>query len=231
MSQDPSHDTRLDCPLDRPIAALRGFRARSESTLSPHELETLKEIETRLLRLADQYQELLHINARLMDADPLRIRTAFDPSSDSITFGVGDTSFKLKLRRADRNIPISQSGESAVGAYTPGSTSEEPEEVIRLKSRMETSLEGFYQSAHRVQKLVRTLHGTPNVESRALTIVRNKLVEHPDVGDFYTFGWSTNGPVVRPLHRPGREWVDSGLVPNTQEFAEVLARAFKKGAT
>ena len=33
------------------------------------------------------------------------------------------------------------------------------------------------------------------------------------------------------LVKDGREWVDSGLVPNMQEFADVLTKAFVESAT
>lgn len=228
MSPNPSRDARTNSPLNRPIDALRRFQTRCELTFSPDELETINEIETRLQRLANEYQELLDINDRLMNTDPLRIRTSIDPWSGVVSFDVGSEAFHFKLNRADPQLPILKSHETAVGAYRSGSSSEEAEEVVQLKARMETLLEGFYQNAHRVQKLVKTLSGIPGKESRKITIVRNKLVEHPDVGEPYTFGWSTNGPVVRPLHRrPDRKWADPGLVPNTQEFADVLTRAFE----
>ena len=225
MSREQQTTAAVSFP--RAIDALRHFRKRSQETLSHLQIETLREIETRLLRLASQYDELLQINTQLMESDPLRIRTSFDPSSGTLTFGVGDEAIQIKLNRANPNIPICFDSESIVGAYTPGSKPDEPDEIVQLKSRMESSLEDFYHSAHRVQKLFRTLPGMAKTESRALTIVRNKLVEHPEVGDFYTFGWSTSGPVVRPIHRPGREWVDAGLIPNTKEFVDVLLKAFE----
>lgn len=216
----------MPLPIALAIDALRRFRAKRKDTLSSESIETLREVEARLLRLDTQYNELLEINTQLMESDPLRIRTHFDPESDTITFGVGDEEIKIQLNRADPNIPIAQDNESIVGAYTAGDEASDPDHIAKLKSRMESALEDFYHSAHRVQKLMKTLPGIPKAESRAITIVRNKLVEHPDAGDFYSFGWSSSGPVVRPIHRPGRQWVDAGLVPNTKEFVDVIIKAF-----
>jgi hypothetical protein len=229
MIENSANNLKSGLPLLQAIKALRQFQDNSETSLSSHDFETMKEIETRLLRLANQYVELLNINTRLMEIDPYRICNSFDPSSDTITFDVGDKSFHIKLRRANPNIPISLDGETIIGFYEPRIEPDESEEITKLKSRMEILLEGFYQSTHRILKLVSTLPGMAKVESHAITMVRNKLIEHPDIGDFYTFGWSTNGPMVRPLHRPGRKWVDSGLIPNTQEFTNILIKAFEKG--
>lgn len=224
MSKEQPTDTTSS--LMQAVDALQRFREQRRDALTQQRIETLREVETRLLRLAAQYNELLQINTRLMESDPLRIQMSFDPSSETITFGDGDTAIRIKLNRADPNVPIARDNESMVGAYIAGSTSSESAEIVQLKSRMESLLEDFYHSAHRVQKLVKTLPGMLKTESRAITIVRNKLVEHPEVGDFYTFGWSSSGPVVRPLHRPGRQWVDAGLIPNTKEFVDVLVKAF-----
>ena len=212
-------------PLVPAIEALRLFREQRRDVLSSKNVETLREVETRLIRLDKQYKELLEINTQLMESDPRRIRTHFDPESDTITVGFKDQEIKIRLNRADPNVPLGVT-ESSGGAYIASKETGDPDHIVALKSRMESGLEGFYYSAHRIQKLMKTLPGIPKTESRAITIVRNKLVEHPDAGDFYSFGWSSNGPVVRPTHRPGRQWADLGLVPNMQEFANVVIKAF-----
>jgi hypothetical protein len=214
-------------PLNLALDAVKRYREQKQNALKLQDIETLREIETRLLRLVTQFNELIQINKLLMESDPLRIHIHFDPSSETITFGNGDKSIHIKLNRADPNIPIARDNESVVGAYIPGALSSESAEIVQIKSRMESLLEDFYHSAHRILKLVRTLPRMTKTESRAITIVRNKLVEHPDAGDFYSFGWSSSGPIVRPFHRPGRQWVDAGLIPNTNEFVDALVKAFE----
>ena len=194
--------------------------------LSSKNIETLREIEVRLLRLVTQYNELLEINSQLMEWNSFQTRYRFDSDSDTITIGMIDKEFKIHIKRANPNVPISLISTSSGGAYKAGSETNNPTHIAKLKSHMESVLEDYYHCAHRIQKLVKTLPGISNAESRAITIVRNKLVEHPDVGDFYSFGWSSNGPVVRPMHRPGLKWVDEGLIPNTKDFASVIIKAF-----
>ena len=213
-------------PLILAINALRHFRDKNKSRLSSENSETLDEIETRLLRLDTQYMELLKINDQLMESDPLMVQAQFDPESDTLTFKAGNEEFNLKLNRADPDIPIALDNTSIVSAYKAGNEIKDPTSLSGIKATMESALENFYNSAHRVQKILNTLPGVVKSESRAIIIVRNKLVEHPDAGEFYSFGYSSSGPIVRPMHRPGREWVDAGLIPNTKEFADVLIRAF-----
>jgi hypothetical protein len=86
-------------------------------------------------------------------------------------------------------------------------------------------LEDYYHNAHRVLKLMKLLPGHGNFKCQEITVVRNKLVEHPAQGEPYSFGFGSSGPAVRPMHRSGRPWRDEGLVPNTERFVEALARA------
>ena len=76
----------------------------------------------------------------------------------------------------------------------------------------------FYHGAHRVQKVLYQVTGRSGGKATKVTIVRNKLVEHPDHGDYYTFGYSANGPTVGPVRPAGREWIDEGLIPNAADF-------------
>jgi hypothetical protein len=91
-------------------------------------------------------------------------------------------------------------------------------------------LDDYYHNAHRVLKLMKSLPGQAGFSCREITIVRNKLVEHPEHGEPYSFGFGSTGPVVRPMHRAGREWRDAGLVPNTESFVNDLARALNRDA-
>jgi hypothetical protein len=107
--------------------------------------------------------------------------------------------------------------------------------LASLRVELEGLLESYYQNAHQVQRLVTGLlkpKRKNKFECRPITMVRNGLVEHPRPELVYSFGYGTNGPVVRPIARGGkREWVDSGLVPNTEAFDKALAEAFDSFAT
>jgi hypothetical protein len=162
-------------PLVPAIDMLRRFREQRKDTLSSKSIETLREVEVRLLRLATQYNELLEINTLLMESDPLRIRSHFDPNIDTFTVGFrDDEEIKIHIKRANPNVPVSIINTSSGGAYKAGRGTNDPA-IAKLISRMETALEDYYHNAHRIQKLVKTLPGMSKTESRAITIVRSKL--------------------------------------------------------
>ena len=209
------------------ISAVNAYGSRSGISLSPTRVETLKEIRARVLRLEGQYVELLQINGQLLDTDPRSPQTSFDPDTDTITIRGSTETRKIKLIRADPAVPISLVGSATTAGYHAGSQDDEGEQRRKLKMRMESLLEDFYQSAHRIQKLVLELTGRSRIKATKVTIVRNKLVEHPDPGDFYSFGYSSNGPTVRPLHRAGRQWIDEGLVPNVADFVSKMVAALR----
>src|SRR5712691_4316140 len=81
MSDEPSAtDSRFGPVVD----ALRRFRSKESKTLSPAQLATTKEIETRLRRLAGQYEELLQVNQRLMDTAAPRKRKRWRVTSQTL---------------------------------------------------------------------------------------------------------------------------------------------------
>jgi len=221
---------KLEESAERPsfgpaIKALQKFRA-SHRQLSPAQQETVGEITQRLRRLDNEVGRLISLNNRFLKRRPLK--TEFDPSTDTVTIRVGDVEQKLKLKRANPAVPITTRPLAAGGVYKPDTAT--PEQMglsNRERHEFEGLLEAYYNNAHRILKLVRTLPGFGNFECREITIVRNKLVEHPLAGDVYSFGFGTSGPVVRPLRKSDREWVDDGLVPNTESFSRKLAAGFK----
>lgn len=74
---------------------------------------------------------------------------------------------------------------------------------------------------------MKLLPNLKNSECREITIVRTKLVEHPEGTGSYSFGYGSGGPAVRPIHTPGREWLDGGLILNTQRFIGALNEAIR----
>jgi hypothetical protein len=67
------------------------------------------------------------------------------------------------------------------------------------------------------------------VKSEAVTQVRNNLVEHPNRGAFYSFGYGSTGPRVKPMHQGKQVWNDEGLVPNTRQFVDAIVSACHQG--
>jgi len=213
----------------RAIDAVGRYRDRHDATLSVGQKETLDEIVRRLHRLAGQAKQLIELNNAFLETEGLT--TEFDPTTDTVTVRVGDIQQSIKLKRADPNVPIKMEGLTAGGAYKAGVRAGDPSGVSESQRLIyEGLLEDYYHNAHRVLKLMRLLPGQADFKCREITIVRNKLVEHPDEGEPYSFGFGSAGPVVRPMQRPGREWRDEGLVSNTERFVNELASALERGA-
>lgn len=207
------------------IKALQKSQASKAHTASKAELETINEIARRLRRLDNQVGQLINTNNSLVQQ---RVpRTEFDPETDTVTTRIGGVELKTKLRRADPNKPIQMRTLAVGGAYKAGRQTTRPKEQDVDEMMFEGALEDYYHNAHRVLKLVKRLLGLSNFGCNEITIVRNKLVEHPEYGEAYSFGFGTSGPVVRPMHKPGREWIDAGLVPDTQAFVKKLTKAFE----
>ena len=140
---------------------------------------------------------------------------------------MGDATSSLRLRRAAPGVPLQIKQSVAVGTYHVGAAS--PVDNARsteLKSELEDLIEQYYYNAHRVLKLIQGLPSCRNFKAKEIAIVRNKLIEHSDHGDIYSFGFGTRGPVVRPIARTGRQWNDAGLVPNTEVFIPALISQF-----
>jgi hypothetical protein len=208
-------------------AALNAYAERAGVQLDGAQLEALKEVRARLARLEPQYNDLLRLNEELLATDLRLPRTSFDPDTDTITVGSGKDAIRIKLERADPAVPIEMRGSAVTAAYRAGGASDDNEVRAKLKAQMETLLEDFYHSAHRIQKLIATITGRSKSKATKVTVIRNKLVAHPDPGDFYSFGYSSNGPTVRPIHRSGRPWVDEGLIPNVNDFVAKMVVALR----
>ncbi len=96
------------------IKALQKFKA-GPSQLSPAQQETVAEITQRLRRLDNDVGRLIGLNNRFLKRSPLK--TEFDPSTDTVTFRVGDVEQKLKLKRANPAVPLTMRRLTAGGAY------------------------------------------------------------------------------------------------------------------
>lgn len=209
------------------IKALQSFKAFYTSKLSPVQQETITEVAQRLRRLENEVGRLMALNNRFIERRLPKVE--FDPNTDIVTYRVGAVEQKVKLKRADPNVPISMRQVTAGAAYKANAISTK-ELGLSEKERHEFEglLEQYYYNAHKVLDLIKTLPGLDNFRCREVTIVRNKLVEHPLVGEVYSFGFGTSGPVIRPMQKAGREWHDEGLVPNSESFIQRLVAALNR---
>jgi hypothetical protein len=221
MNDMPSPIPKLSLSYAPVLEALTAWNDVHSDRLSPNDIDTLREIERRIQRLQPALERLLQINAQLItDASP---KVHLDQETDTISIQVGDQVHSLKLNRANPDTPVSLRSIATTGAYRAGGVrSNDTATISHLKSELEGALEQYYYNAHRVLKLIQQLPGLRNFKCKEIIIVRNKLVEHADHGDIYSFGFGSAGPVVRPMVRPGRVWTDQGLLRNTEAFVNAL---------
>jgi hypothetical protein len=188
--------------------------------LTVEQTEAGAEIKRRLERVENETNRLIQINNKLLDDEAPKIH--FDESSDTLTLTFKGTAQSIKLNRANPDVPVKLAGSTSIGAYVAGKADRDSEATDELKAVTEQMLEGVYNNAFRITKLAQTLTGRRRFECRNITMVRNKLVEHPEPGAIYSFGFSSTGPVVKPIHRGTREWTDAGLLPNVGALCKAL---------
>lgn len=207
------------------------FIRRNASYLRESQMEAASELKRRIKRMEGDFNRLIKINNLLLEAEMPHLE--FEESTDTITITNKGHSRSIKLNRADPNVPIQLLGSTSIGAYKAGSQKPSMSDVEseNLKMLMEQMLEHYYANAFRITKLVQVVTGSKKYHCSEITIVRNKLIEHPDTGSIYSFGFGTNGPVVKPIQRRGqRKWNDKGLVPNTTALVESLRVVFSRDA-
>jgi len=211
--------------------AVSNYGKVREKALSTGEVEAIREISRRLERLAAQFDDLMALNDKFMALQGFSVD--FDPATDTVIFKVGDVERRVQLKRADPSVPIQMRRLTEGGAYLAGSeaaTADEPQ----LRLELEAKLESFYQSAHRILKLFGTIPELSRIRCAPITRVRNNLIEHPPAEQFYSFGFGSTGPRVKPMHRGTPAWNDEGLIPNTGAFVSAIvdgiATAGSKGA-
>ena len=209
------------------VAAVERWTQSTGEVLARADAAAAAEILRRVGRLRSTFTRLAEINTRLMAT--ASISTSFDPDTDTFVARFGDGEMRVKLRRIDPGVPIGITKLTEGGSYVA-----RPNDAVsaqasdELKAEMEDLLESYYYNAHRVLKLVQGLPRMRNFKCKEVLIVRNKLIEHADHGDIYSFGWGSTGPRVKPMGRSGREWNDEGLFRNTESFLVALTAHFSQ---
>lgn len=210
------------------IEAVRRCASDTTLALSPIQQTTLLEVARRLKRLSRQAAELVEINNKLGSQDALSV--TFDPTTDTVVFAAAGVEQRLKLRRADPNVPIAMRNLTSGAAYVAGEADAVDEEQETLRIELEEKVESYYQSAHRILKLFGTIPALATIRCEPISRVRNNLVEHPQEGALYSFGYGSTGPRVKPMHRGTPLWNDDGLVPNTEALLGAIETGCSAGA-
>lgn len=200
--------------------AVAEYAKRHGADLSPDDAQILLEVRRRLERLEQQAAELVEINNRMCAKQGLKVD--FDSASDTIVFSVDGVEQRLKLNRADPNVPIKMRELTSGSGYHAASSEPADDEEQKLRVKLEEKLESYYQSAHRVLKLFGRVSRLPEIRCVAISRVRNELIEHTDDGALYSFGVGSTGPRVKPMHRGAPKFNDEGLVPNTRAFVDAI---------
>ena len=133
--------------------------------------------------------------------------------------------FKLKLKRADPNIPIEL--DNATIAYSKGYG---PLRIVKKdkENKLERLSIEFYRTAHRIIDITEKLPECKNFKAHDIRIIRNNLIDHPEgKGSGIThdsFSYSKNeGPYIKGL-RIGNQLKhrDKGFKINSENFINEL---------
>jgi hypothetical protein len=208
-----------------PVYQLVGLVLNRQAGKDTPDYAALTEISERLIGLDRTFTRLMSINSALSAEMP---RFELDPKTEQLRMVHGDrVLFETQLNRANPDVPVRQTSSTHLMAYTSGApVPGEPSARTELKRELAELVERYYYSAHRLLKVAQRLPGLKNVKCKEMILVRNKLVEHADHGDPYTFGVTPSGPRVRPVSVGIRQWTDPGLLPNTESFVRALTVAF-----
>ncbi len=212
-----------------PIIYARALRAldlweAAHTDLSVAHRRTLAEIRARILRLDSDYIELMTINEAI--AIERRMDVSYDDATETLRFKGLGADLAIPMKRKDPGTPVQISNKGWVEAYPPGGEGLPlSEDAASVRLDMGPLLECYYYNAHVVIRLARVLLGR-GLECKPIHDVRNKLIEHAEVGDIYSFGNGSDGPLIRPIRPSGSPWRDDGLMPNTEALTSVLCAAF-----
>jgi hypothetical protein len=189
---------------------------------------TFKEVTTRLNSVESQYSKLMELNKEYLAIDPMKTEVDFDEQTGVMTFiQQGKAISSIKLNRANPNVPVKLMSKSDVSSFIPDDDQKETSaEMTILKKEIARELENFYFNASKLWDLIeQTICKKPKSDFIAVKMVRNKLIEHTEEGDIYSFGASEEwGPSVKPSQLTSRKekWHDKGLRVNTEELIDKI---------
>lgn len=180
------------------------------------------ELVHRLRKLEIQYNRLMKINDHLCKIELPKMD--LDPDTGTITVVHKGHMTSYKFGRANPNIAPKQISSGGMGAYkiTEQDSASNHNNTDALKQELEITLEPFYYNASKIVDNVRTITGAAKFNCHEITRVRNNLIEHPKPESPLSIGFSTNGPLVRPMDNRANDWIDAGLKLNTDVFIASL---------
>ncbi|GEM_PF-3462015 len=188
------------------------------------EKDLTTEMENKLDSLRDISHEIIKLLSELFMGSG-----ALPDQNDTITIG----SLKLKLKRADPNVPVKLENETIV-YNRDQSNNLRPRRLIEKEKKLERLTEEFYIKADRITHITERLPGLESFKSPSIRIIRNHLIEHPEGKNsqitYDSFGYSRlNGPYIKGLRRGDKmKHIDNGFRKNCEEFTKNLKETLKK---
>lgn len=198
----------------------------SNSVFAQEHSHSLNELVSRLEGVRDTYVSLENLNEKFFQLDPFRLEMDFDPITGVMTMRQNGTVLhSIKLNRADPAVPVQLAGKSDMSSFSPVAQ-EENAEFKKVKADIASELEKIYYNASKAWDLVeQTLLQKKKSEFINVKMVRNKLIEHTEHGDIFSFGASQEwGPSVKPSQKINRKekFHDKGIRVNMKEFLDRL---------
>ncbi len=190
----------------------KNYQEKFSNSFSPQELDLVKEFANKLNDLEQISNDIVDINSQLTNDEKIV------PDHNEIELG----SFKIKLERADPNIPIQL--DNATKAYSRDDNLFSSQETKDKERRLERLTSEFYYVAHRVSHIAEKLPKLSKFKAIPVRIIRNHLIEHPEGKDsgvtHDSFAYSKNeGPYVKGLRVGDKiEHMDRGFKINNEEF-------------
>lgn len=206
------------------ITLLEEYKKNFSSIFSEEEKNLADELSNNLKDLEATSSEIIDINSRIFELEDPSPNT--DDEIDLIFF-------KIKLQRADPNIPIKL--DNATRAYQKSFQSHlSTEEVKKMENKLSRITSEFYRIAHRVAKITESLPKLKAFKATTIRVIRNNLIEHPEGKrsqvTYDTFSHSKNeGPYVKGLRTGDHlEHMDKGFKNNSEEFLAELTQVLNQ---
>lgn len=197
---------------------LQSYTEKFSSSFTTQQKDLVSEFINKLGDLEQISSDIVNVNSHLFDASSFNLN-----NEDEIEI----MGFKLKLKRADPNVPIQL--DNATKAYSRGNVlSSVNPETIDKERRLERLASEFYRVAHRIAHIAEKLPVLTIFTAKSIRMIRNHLIEHPESTDSGitndSFSYSKNeGPLVKGLRVGDKaQFMDKGFKINNEEFLSEL---------
>ena len=211
----------MDEKIDQVISLIN----QRKDSINPN---SFTELISRMEKIKTQYTSLMKLNAECIEKDPMKMDIQFNEKTGVMTVAhMGEIMSSIKLNRANSEVPVKLASKSDMSSFVP---SNDNQEINAIRNQIAEELENFYFNASKLWDLIeKTILSKLKSDFIGVKMVRNKLIEHTEDGDIYSFGVSDEwGPTVKPsqLTKRKEKWHDKGLRVNTEELLNKIESRF-----